>query len=80
MKKDIIFENAKKPFPLIIGLIGVVLAIVLNIARLNLIAVVNVAFMCIVSALIIIGTIFCKKVYKWFVVGYSASAIGIFLY
>ena len=80
MKSDIVFEKAKKPFPFIIGIIGITLAVVLNIARLNLLAVVNVAFMCIVSALIIIGTIFYKKVYKWFVVGYSSSAIGIFLY
>ena len=80
MKSDIVFEKARKPFPFIIGIIGITLAVVLNIARLNLLAVVNVAFMCIVSALIIIGTIFCKKVYKWFVVGYSSSAIGIFLY
>lgn len=75
-----VFEKAKKPFPFIIGIIGIILALTLNIARLNLLAVVNVAYMCIVSALIIIGTIFCKKVYKWFVVGYSAPAIGIFLY
>ena len=80
MKKDVVFEKANKPFPMIIGFIGIVLAIVLLIARLNLIAVVNVAFMCIVAALTIIGAIFCKKVYKWFIVGYGASAIGIFLY
>ncbi len=80
MKKDVIFEKGNKPFPLIIGILGIALAIALLIARLNFVAVVNVAFMCIVAALIIIGTIFCKKIYKWFVVGYSAPAIGIFLY
>ncbi len=80
MKKDIIFEKGNKPFPLIVGIIGIVLALALLIARLNIIAVVNVGFMCIVAALTIIGVIFCKKVYKWFIVGYGASAAGIFLY
>ncbi len=80
MKKDIVFEKGNKPFPMIIGIIGIVLALALLIARLNIIAVVNVGFMCIVAALTIIGVIFCKKVYKWFVVGYGASALGIFLY
>ncbi len=80
MKKDISFEKGNKPFPMIIGIIGIVLAIALLVARLNIIAVVNVGFMCIVAALTIIGVLFCKKVYKWFVVGYGASAAGIFLY
>ena len=80
MKKNVSFETAKKTFPLIIGIIGIILGLVLNIMRLNLLAVVNVAFMCIVSALIFIGVIFLKKLYKWFLVGYSASGIGIFLY
>ncbi len=80
MKKGITFEKGNKLFPIIIGAIGAIAAIILNIAKLNLIAVVSVAYMCIVSALIIIGVIFCKKLYKWFIVGYSASAIGIFIY
>ncbi len=80
MKKGITFEKARKPFPTIIGLIGVILAIALLVARLNFVAVVNVAYMCIVAALTILGVIGCKKVYKWFVIGYSAPAIGIFLY
>lgn len=80
MKNKTLFENAKKPFPIIIAIIGIILALALNIGRLNLLAVVNVAFMCIVSACIFIGVIFCKKLYKWFLVGYGASAIGIFVY
>ncbi len=80
MKKSIAFEKSKKPFPVIIGVIGVILALVLNILRLNLLAVVNVAFMCIVSAIIFIGIVFFKKLYKWFLVGYCSSGVGIFLY
>lgn len=80
MKKDIIFEKANKRFPMIIGIIGILLAAALLIARLNIVAVVNVAFMCIVSALIFIGIVAKKKLYKWFVIGYSVPAISIFLY
>ena len=80
MKKGISFESARKPFPFVIGIIGIVLAVALQILRLNLVAVVNVAFMCIVSAITIVGVLACKKVYKWLVIGYSAPAIGIYLY
>lgn len=80
MKNKTLSEKALKPFPIIISAIGVILALTLNIMRLNLLAVVNVAFMCIVSACIFIGVIFCKKLYKWFLVGYGASAVGIFIY
>lgn len=80
MKNGISFEKEKKVFPFIIGIIGIVLALALNILRLNLVAVINVAFMCIVSALIFIGIVFCKKLYKWFLVGYCASGVGIFIY
>ena len=80
MKKGITFEKGKKVLPLITAIIGLGLAIALLVLRLNIIAVVNVAFMCIMSALIFIGIIVKKKVYLFNVAGYSASAIGIFLY
>ena len=80
MKKDIVFEKKGKVFPQIIGVIGILLGVALLVARLNFIAVVNVAFMCIVAALTMIGVFFFKKVYKWFIIGYGASGIGIFLY
>ncbi len=80
MKNKTAFEKSIKPFPVIIGALGIILALVLNIMRLNLLAVVNVGFMCIVSACIFIGVIFCKKLYKWFLVGYGASALGIYIY
>ena len=80
MKNKTAFEKSIKPFPVIIGALGIILALVLNIMRLNLLAVVNVGFMCIVSACIFIGVIFCKKLYKWFLIGYGASALGIYVY
>ena len=80
MKNGITFDKGKKVLPLITAIIGIVLAAALLILRLNLVAVVNVAFMCILSALIFIGIIAKKKVYLFNIVGYGASALGIFLY
>ncbi len=79
MKKKIEFDKGKV-FPKIIGCVGIILAITLLALRLNIVAIVNVAYMCIVSALIAIGVIFKKKLYKWFCVGYSVPALGIYLY
>ena len=80
MKKGIMYDNSKKAFPIIIMIAGIVLALALNIMRLNFLAVVNVGFMCIVSALIILGILICKKLYLGFFAGYGASGLGIVLY
>ncbi|MDE5994565.1 MAG: hypothetical protein K2G60_03530 [Oscillospiraceae bacterium] len=80
MKNGITFDKSKKVFPIIVMSIGIILALTLLILRLNLIAVVNVAYMCITSAITILGILICKKLYKWFFLGYSASALSIVLY
>jgi hypothetical protein len=46
----------------------------------NIVAVVNVGFMCIVSALTMLGIFIFKKLYSWFFIGYGASGLGIVLY
>lgn len=80
MKQGISFDKSKKVLPLITAVIGVVLGIALLVLRLNLVAVVNVGYMCILSALIFLGIVIKKKVYLFNIAGYSASAVGIFLY
>lgn len=80
MKQGIIFDKNKKVLPLITAIIGVVLGIALLALRLNIIAVVNVAYMCILSAIIFLGIVIKKKVYLFNIVGYAGSATGIFLY
>ncbi len=80
MKKGITFDKSKKVIPLITAIIGIGLAIALLVLRLNLVAVVNVAFMCIMSAIIFIGIVAKKNVYLFNIIGYCASAFGIFLY
>ena len=79
MKKGIIFDKSKKIFPIIVMAIGIVLALALFIMRLNLVAVVNVAYMCIVVALTILGILFFKKLYLWNFIGYGVSGLAIVL-
>ena len=80
MKKGITFDKDKKILPVITSIIGIGLAVALIILRLNILAVVNVGFMCIMSALIFIGIIAKRKVYLFNISGYCASALGIFIY
>ncbi len=80
MENGISFDKEKKILPIITAIIGLGLAIALLVLRLNIVAVINVAFMCIVSALIFIGIVAKKKVYLFNIMGYVSSAIGIFLY
>ena len=80
VKQGITFDKGKKVLPLITAIIGFVLGIALLALRLNIVAVVNVAYMCILSALIFLGIVIKKKVYLFNIVGYAGSAIGIFLY
>ena len=80
VKQGITFDKGKKVLPLITAIIGFVLGIALLALRLNIVAVVNVAYMCILSAIIFLGIVIKKKVYLFNIVGYAGSATGIFLY
>ena len=80
MKKEIKLDLGKKIFPLIIMIIGVALAIAMLVTRINITAVVCVAFNCIVSALIALSLIIKKKVYAPMVFAYAAASLGVVLY
>ena len=80
MKKGIEFDKSKKVFPIIIAVIGLVMMLAMWITRLNMTAVVSVAYCCIVSALILLSLLFKKRLYLWMVVGYVASLFGIVTY
>ena len=80
MKKGIEFDKSKKIFPLIIAAIGIALMLALWITRLNITAIVCVAYCCVVSALIFLGLIFKKKLYLGFLIGYAAPLFGIITY
>ncbi|MBQ7956478.1 MAG: sulfatase-like hydrolase/transferase [Clostridia bacterium] len=76
----ITFDKSLKKFPVFIAVIGVILAITLLIMRLNLVAIVNAAYLMITSALIFLGIIGKKKVYAPFFAGMGASLAGIIAY
>ncbi len=80
MKKNIELDTGKKIFPIAVMLAGIGLMLALLIGRLNIIAVVSVAFMCITSALIVLGLIIKNKVYAPFVFAYAFAGIGIAAY
>ena len=80
MKKGIIFDKSKKAFPMIVMAIGIVLALALQIMRLNIVAIVNVAFMCIVVAFMMLGIFIFKKLYVWNFITYGINALSIVLY
>ena len=80
MKKGITLDREKKVFPLIFMFLGLGLMLSMWIARLNIVAVVCVAFNCIMSALITLSLIIKKKVYAPMILGYAAASLGVVVY
>ncbi len=76
----ITFDKSLKKFPTFIAVVGIAAAIALLIMRLNLVAIVNAAYLMITSALIFLGIIAKKKVYAPFFAGMGASLAGIITY
>ena len=74
------FDKSKKIFPMITGIIGILICASLFVLRLNMAAVVAVGYMCVISALILLGLIIKKKLYLWNLIGYGSAGAGIILY
>lgn len=72
--------SMKKVLPMLLAVIGVVLAAVLLITRLNLINLVCLLYCCIMSAVILLSLIIKKKVYAPMIFGYAFSAVGMIIY
>lgn len=80
MQNKITLDKEKKLFPIILNVIGICLMLSLWILRLNLVAVVCVAFMCITAALTVLSVIIKKKVYAHMIFAYAAASLGIVVY
>ena len=80
MKKNITLDTGKKVLPMILMVIGLGLMLSLWILRLNIVAVVCVAFGCIMSAVIALSLIIKKKVYAPMILGYAAASLGVVVY
>lgn len=75
-----IFDKSKKVFPIITAVLGVIIVAAIFVMRLNLVTVVGVAYMCLMSALIILSLIIKKKVYLGNVIGYGVTGLGVIIY
>lgn len=80
MKKKIELDTGKKVFPLILMVIGLGMMLATWILRLNIVAVVSVAYCCIISAVIVLSLIIKNKVYAPMIFGYAAASLGIVIY
>ena len=80
MKKNIELDTGKKVLPLILMVIGLGLMLATWILRLNMVAVVSVAYCCIISAVIVLSLIIKNKVYAPMIFGYAAASMGIVVY
>ena len=80
MKNKITLDTGKKVFPLILMIIGIGIALAMLIVRLNIVAVVAVAYCCIMSAVVLLSLIIKKKVYAPMIYGYAAAVIGVIAY
>ncbi len=72
--------SMKKVLPMLLAVLGAVLAAVLLITRLNLINLVCLLYCCIMSAVILLSLIIKKKVYAPMIFGYAASSVGIIIF
>ncbi len=73
-------DKSMKKFPTALGLIGAAAAIALLILRLNLVAIVNAAYLMITALIIFLGIILKKKLYAPTLAGYGISLLGIITY
>ncbi len=80
MENKFSLDKNKKIFPIILMVIGVILAVVLLITRLNLVNLVSLLYCCIMSAVIMLSLIIKKKVYAPMVFGYAASSVGMIVF
>lgn len=72
--------SMKKVLPMLLAVIGAVLAAVLLITRLNLINLVCLLYCCIMSAVILLSLIIKKRVYAPMIFGYAASSVGMIIF
>lgn len=78
--KNITFEKGKQFFPILTMVVGIGLMLALLIARLNLLAVVSVAYMLILTVIMIIGVLKSKKIYLFNLLGFGFAGFGTVLY
>ncbi|MGN1347528.1 MAG: sulfatase-like hydrolase/transferase [Acutalibacteraceae bacterium] len=80
MNEKYTVDSKIKVLPMISLIIGIGLFIAQFVTRLNMVAVICVGYMCVMSAIILIGLIAKKKVYLHMLLGYASAALAVFLF
>ncbi|MGN1118061.1 MAG: sulfatase-like hydrolase/transferase [Acutalibacteraceae bacterium] len=80
MNEKYTVERKIKVIPMISLIIGIGLFIAQFVTRLNMVAVICVGYMCVMSAIILVGLIAKKKVYLHMLLGYASAALAVFLF
>ena len=80
MNEKYTVDSKIKVLPIISLIIGVGLFIAQFVTRLNMVAVICVGYMCVMSAIILVGLIAKKKVYLHMLLGYASAALAVFLF
>ncbi|MCQ2755215.1 MAG: hypothetical protein MJ231_09280, partial [bacterium] len=73
-------NKTKKVLPLIICVTGIIVFALIFILRLNIMTLAAAVYMCIVSAIILLGILTKKTLYIFDVIGYGTAGVGIILY
>lgn len=80
MNEKYTVDSKIKVLPIISLIIGVGLFVAQFVTRLNMVAVICVGYMCVMSAIILVGLIAKKKVYLHMLLGYASAALAVFLF
>ena len=80
MNEKYTVDSKIKVLPMISLIIGIGLFIAQFVTRLNMVAVICVGYMCVMSAIILVGLIAKKKVYLHMLLGYASAALAVFLF
>ena len=73
-------DNSKNAVAVITAILGLGLMVAQFVTRLNFVSIICIGYMCIMSAVILIGLIAKKKVWSLMILGYAAAAFGVFLF
>lgn len=76
--KTVKFEKSLKGLPFIVAVGAFVLMLCQWIAGINLMTLINVFFLLVMTAVILISVLVKKKVYLWYVVAYGCAAFAVF--
>lgn len=80
MNEEYKLDSSAKVIPVISFIIGAGLMLAQFITRLNIVSIVSVGYLCVMSAIILIGLIFKKKTWLYMLCGYACAAFGVFAF